>query len=309
MGYRRHQLRRGSGLWELADRQHGVVARAQLLDLGFHPQAIKHRVATGRLHPEMRGVYAVGRPRLTRHGRWMAAVLGCGPHAVLSHGSAAALWEIGRERYGRIEVSVPEHVLRRRSGIVVHRRSALVPADVTKRDRIPVTAPVCTLVDLAARLGREGLERAITESDKRDLIDPETLRSVLAELTGRRGVAAMRATLDRRTFVLTDTELERVFLPLARRAGLPLPQTQCVVNGFRVDFYWPDIGLVVETDGLRYHRTPAQQAADRVRDQAHAAAGLTPLRFTHAQVWYEPENVRATLAAVAARLLSARHVK
>jgi very-short-patch-repair endonuclease len=309
MGYRRHHLRRASGLWELADRQHGVVARAQLLDLGFHPQAIKHRVATGRLHPVMRGVYAVGRPHLTRHGRWMAAVLGCGPHAVLSHGSAAALWEIGRERYGRIEVSVPEHVLRRRSGIVVHRRAALVPADVTKRDGIPVTAPICTLVDLAVRLGRKRLERAIREADKRDLTDPEALRSALAELSGRRGVAALRATLDRRTFVLTDTELERRFLPLASRAGLPPPQTQCVVNGFRVDFYWPDIGLVVETDGLRYHRTPAQQAADRLRDQAHTAAGLTPLRFTHAQVWYEPENVRATLAAVAARLLSARHAK
>ena len=80
--------------------------------------------------------------------------------------------------------------------------------------------------------------------------------------------------------------------------GLPLPQTGSYVNGYKVDFYWPDLGLVVETDGLRYHRTPTQQARDRQRDQAHAAAGLTTLRFTHAQVRFEPEYVRKTLAAV-----------
>ena len=74
------------------------------------------------------------------------------------------------------------------------------------------------------------------------------------------------------------------------------------MNGFEVDFYWPDLGLVVETDGLRYHRTPAQQARDRLRDQTHAAAGLTALRFTHAQVAFEAAHVQAVLRAVAARL-------
>jgi very-short-patch-repair endonuclease len=75
-----------------------------------------------------------------------------------------------------------------------------------------------------------------------------------------------------------------------------------MVNGFRVDFYWPELGLIVETDGLRYHRTPAQQAADRVRDQAHTAAGLTPLRFTHAQVRYERRHVEETLRTISQRL-------
>ncbi|MGH2993007.1 MAG: DUF559 domain-containing protein [Solirubrobacterales bacterium] len=224
----------------------------------------------------------------------MAAVLSCGPRAVLSHGSAAALWEIGREMPGRIELSVPARARRRRSGIVAHRRAALTAEDVTEREGIPVTAPVCTMVDIAPRLGRRRLEAAINEADKRGLTDPEALRSAIADLSGRRGVAALRQTLERRTFVLTDSELERRFLPIARKAGLPVPQTQRMLNGFRVDFYWSDIGLVVETDGLRYHRTPAQQAADRVRDQAHTASGLTPLRFTHAQVQYEPAHVRAT---------------
>lgn len=69
-----------------------------------------------------------------------------------------------------------------------------------------------------------------------------------------------------------------------------------------MDFHWADLGLVVETDGLRYHRTPGQQARDRLRDQAHTRAGLTPLRFTHTRVRYEPDHVAATLGAVAARL-------
>jgi very-short-patch-repair endonuclease len=77
------------------------------------------------------------------------------------------------------------------------------------------------------------------------------------------------------------------------------------VNGFEVDFFWPDLGLVVETDGGAFHRTPAQQAADRRRDQTHTAAGLTPLRFTHGQVRYEPSYVGDTLTTVAGRLAPA----
>jgi hypothetical protein len=116
-------------------------------------------------------------------------------------------------------------------------------------------------------------------------------------------VRQLRELLDRRTFTLTDSELERRFLPLARAAGLGPPLTGAFVSGFKVDFFWRELGLVVETDGLRYHRTPAQQAKDRLRDQTHIANGLTVLRFTHAQVRFEPERVRATLASVARRLL------
>ena len=115
-------------------------------------------------------------------------------------------------------------------------------------------------------------------------------------------MVSLRRLLDRRTFRLTDSELERRFLRLVARTGLQPPVTGERVNGIKVDLLWPALGLVVETDGLRYHRTPAQQALDRARDQAHSAAGLTPLRFTHAQVRYEPERVVATLTAVAGRL-------
>jgi very-short-patch-repair endonuclease len=246
--------------------------------LGLNSDAIQHRIERRRLHQLQRGVYAVGRPELTREGSWMAAVLSCGPNAVLSHASAAALWEIRSAAPRRVEVSVPAHTSRRRPGIAVHRRANLDSLGLTRHRGIPVTTPVCTLIDLATRLAADELEAAINEADKRELTDPEALRAALAGQVGRPGAAILRRTLDRRTFTLTDSELERRFLPLARRAGLAPPLTQQWVNGFKVDFYWPELGLVVETDGLRYHRTPAQQTRDRLRDQAHAAAGLVPLR-------------------------------
>jgi very-short-patch-repair endonuclease len=231
----------------------------------------------------------------------MGAVLACGPRAALSHGSAAAQLGIGSER-GVVEVSVPANGSARVRGVRVHRRASLGPGDIVVRDGIPVTSPVFTLVDLATYLGRDRLEEAINEADKLDRVDPEALRVALEAMAPRPGVAPLRKVLDRRTFTLTDSELERRLLPIARRAGLPRPVAGQRVNGFKVDFYWPDLGLVVETDGLRYHRTPAEQARDRVRDQVHTAAGLTPLRFTRAQVRFEPRYVEATLAATAARL-------
>jgi very-short-patch-repair endonuclease len=282
--------------------RHGVVSRAQLLDLGLHPQSIKHRIRTGRLHPVAAGIYAVGRPDLTVNGRWMAALLSCGTSAVLSHDSAAGLWGIRPALASPAHISIPAHQARRRPGVVVHRRVTLAPGDVTEREGISVTTAICTLVDIAAQLGRAELERAINEADRRGLTDPEELRWALDRMSRRPGLARMRAVLDRSTFALTDSELERRFVPIARRAGLTRPETRRIVNGFRVDFYWPDLGLVVETDGLRYHRTPAQQARDRIRDQEHLAAGLTPLRFTHAQVRFESRYVGDILATVAKRL-------
>jgi hypothetical protein len=138
---------------------------------------------------------------------------------------------------------------RGRCGIIVHRRTTLAARDVTLRHAITVTTPICTLVDLATRLDRDQLEAAINEVDNRNLADPEALRSALDELTRRPGVRALRETLDRRTFSLTDSELERRFLPLARSAGLPPPQTGRYVNGFKVDFHWPDLSLVVSSRG------------------------------------------------------------
>jgi Transcriptional regulator, AbiEi antitoxin/Protein of unknown function (DUF559) len=288
--------------WALVARQHGVISRAQLLALGFSTEAIRWRIAKGRLHPVRRGVYAVGRPELSRMGELMAAVLACGDGAALSHFSAAELWGITEGRRPVIEISIPLPRDVHGDGLRMHRRSALLPKDLTEHDGIPVTTAIATVIDIAPRLTPRALERAINEADKLNLFTPDELRAELERIGPRPGIAAVRELLDRHAFLLTDSELERRFVPITERAGLPKPLTRQRVNGFRVDFHWPDLGLIVETDGLRYHRTPAQQARDRLRDQRHTAAGLTPLRFTHAQIRYEPGYVEATLRTVARRL-------
>jgi very-short-patch-repair endonuclease len=166
---------------------------------------------------------------------------------------------------------------------------------VTRQLGIPVTTPLRTLIDLATVVERDEMERAINQADASNLIRADSLREQLEQEDGP-GVPLVRDVLDRDTFALTDSELERRFLPIARRAGLPKPRTQAMVNGYRVDFYWPELELVVEVDGLRYHRTPQQQAQDLLRDHAHQEAGLTRCRFTYAQVAREPERVEAVLS-------------
>jgi len=239
----------------------------------------------------MRGVYAVGWPQLTRERRWMAAILACGEGAVLSHRSAAALWGIGGERSGRTDVSVRRRCELRRPGLRVRGRPSLRSADITAVDMIPVTAIARTLVDLATELPPRRLERAVNEADKRDLVDPEGLRAALDRFKGEPGAPTLRMLLDRRTFRLSDSDLEILFRPIAETAGLPPPLSKQIVNGWEVDFYWPDLDLVIETDGLRYHRTASTQTRDVRRDRAHALAGMTPLRVTHYEVKYERNHV------------------
>ncbi len=285
--------------------QHGVVARRQLLRLGFSPKEIERRIERRRLHPIARGIYVVGMPEGSPEGRWMAAVLACGPTAVLSHRSAGALFGIAEERPGVIEVSVRHRGKIARPGIKVRSRAALPSREVGTLNGIPVTSPLQTMIDLATVQGPKTLLRSINEADKLEVIAADELRIALEGYAGQPGVKALCALLDRDTFVLSDEELERLFLPLALGVGLSLPQTKIWLNGYEVDFFWPELKLVVETDGLRYHRTPLAQARDARRDQAHTAAGFSRLRFTHWQVRHEPEYVRRilrdTLASLSAR--------
>jgi very-short-patch-repair endonuclease len=246
-------------------------------------------------------VYAVGSPDLTELGRLMAAVLACGDGAVISHDSAPALYGI-LKRPPVIHLSVPSRNRSRPPGLRIHRRATLRPEDVTRHRGIPVTTPIATIVDLAATKPRGAIERLVSEADIAGLCTPEAIRAALDAMPRRPGCARLRELLDRHTFRLTRSELERLFLPLAEAAGVSRPLTRQIVNGFEVDFHWPALKLVVESDGLRYHRTAQQQTADMVREQHHTAAGLTCLRFSHWQIANEQAYVRATLAAVAARL-------
>lgn len=220
---------------------------------------------------------------------------------MLSHHSAAALWGIGKER-DAIDISVRRRCRHQRAGIHARSRPSLPLEDVASHRGIPVTRPARTLLDLATLLQPRALERAVNEADKLDLADPETLREELEGLAGAPGVRKLRRLLDRHTFRLSDSDLELLFRPIAKSAGLPQPLTKVWVNGYEVDFFWPELGLVVETDGLRYHRTSFTQTRDRLRDQTHTAAGLTTLRFTHYQVKYEPRHVKSVLKRTASHL-------
>lgn len=271
------------------------------MERGVTAKAITHRIRTGRLHRLGRGVYAVGRPEVDQYGQWMAAVLSCGRDALLSHRSAAALWGIAKHSSEiEIEVVVPGELRRRHPGVHLRRRVDLSAEHRREVSGIPVTDPVSTLVDLASCVVEWQVEKAISDADRLGLVDPVILRTEVEDLLPRPGMACLRRLLG--CDALTDTGLERKFLGIVREAGLPLPQTQAWVNGYRVDFHWPDLGLIVETDGWRHHRTSGEQATDHRRDQTHTKAGLTTLRFAEKQVRHEPRQVKATLSAVMRRL-------
>lgn len=236
----------------------------------------------------------------------MVAVLSCGEGALLSHRSAAALWGFGEEHPDYIDLSVDCHRSVRQAGVRVHDRAGLWNRDIGSRLGIPVTQPVRTFLDLATVTGPKTMERAINEADKLNVIDVNALRLALDDHPGQPGIRLLRHVLDQHTFRLSDDELERLFRPIANAAGLPVPLTKHMVDEFEVDFFWPDLGLVVETDGWRYHRTPSAQTRDALRFQTHTAAGLTPLRFSHHQVKYEPDHVLRILAKTAANLRARR---
>ena len=289
--------------WALVREQDGVIDWWQLREMGFSRHAIQQRIERARLHPLWRGVFAVGRPEVTERGRWRAALLATDAGdrdrergAALSHSSAAALFRwrdaLG-ERYCPAEpvhVSVPGE-RSRLEGIRCHRRTPMPETMVV--DGIRVTTPEWTLVDLAASIRPlEPLIRACNEADRVGLVDHDEFTTLVESLPGRRGIRKLRLLLG---IERTDSNLERRFLRLIDAANLPRPLTQQKILGFRVDFFWPEANLIVETDGLTYHRTPAEQAVDLKRAQVLTLAKYRVVRFTNAQVRLEPRGVIATM--------------
>lgn len=232
----------------------------------------------------------------------MAAVLAGGDDAALSHESAAALWGIRAGGLKPIHLSVTHDRRVRLKGIRPHRRNPM-PSTTTKRG-IPLTSPLFTLVDLAATLDSDPLEAATNDADRLNLIDPEELEHSLDQMPLFPGVGKLRSTLA--SYTRTDSNLERRFLAILRKHRIPLPATQEHLGPGRIDFHWPELNLVVETDGLTYHRTPMQQLEDRRRDQAHTKAGRTQLRFANLQIRQSPDEVVATLQSVVKRLAEQR---
>ncbi|MDX6691756.1 MAG: hypothetical protein QOG15_3213, partial [Solirubrobacteraceae bacterium] len=248
-----------------------------------------------------RGVYAVGPRRLTRAGRWMAAVLAVGPDAVVSHRSAGALWGmIGRDG-GDVEVSVHRE-LRDRAGICIH-LADLPPDEITVIDAIPVTTAARTLLDLAAVLTRPQLERALHEADIRRLWDVTGLHALLDRYPTRPGTPLLREILADHATV-SKPEFVRRFLAFLMDHDLPRPLVSRLIPDIgECDFVWPDARLIVELDGYATHGTRAQFERDRARDRAAQVAGWRVIRIT----WRQLRDEAGQLAADLRRLLDGPH--
>jgi hypothetical protein len=279
---------------ELATRQWGVVSRAQLVELGVSAAGVDRWVRAGRLHVVHRGVYAVGHRALRVEGRRLAAVLACGPGAVLSCRSAAAHWELLRTEQTRVDVTTPR-TRRAIPGIRLHRSRSLDARDTTTHEGIPITAIARTLLDLAATVRPDRLERALAQAERLQLYDHHAITEVLARSNGHRGRARLaRATAQEPK--LTRSELEARFLALVRRAGLPEPLANFILDApdhprLEVDFYFPTHNLVVQTDGWETHGTRAAFKSDRRTDAALTAAGYRVMRFTYDDVVYDQDTV------------------
>ncbi|MGZ6675468.1 MAG: type IV toxin-antitoxin system AbiEi family antitoxin domain-containing protein [Solirubrobacteraceae bacterium] len=268
---------------ELAVGQWGVVSVAQLRELGVGRSAITRRVNAGQLHRLHPGVYTLGHTALRAEGHRLAAVLACGPGAVLSHRSAASHWGLLRTDQTRIDVTAPRG-RHGAPGIRLHRSRSLDAQDTTHHGGIPITSVSRTLLDLASTARPSELERALAQTERLRLYDHRAIQATIARNNGHRGTQVLaRATS--RTPKWTKNEWEAEFLDLIRKAGLPEPQTN---DAFDVpdhghcepDYHWPEHRVIVETDGFETHGTRAAFHADRAKDAALTASSYRVLRFT-----------------------------
>jgi very-short-patch-repair endonuclease len=284
----------------LAERQHGVVSRSQLMQMGWSAGAIEKRVRAGRMHRLHAGVYLVGHRLISREGKWMAAVLASGSGTVLSYSSAAALWGIRPTSRTTIDVTVPHDT---RSSKLIHRHVSALPADeITVKGGIPVTTVPRTIFDLAATEPLDVVKALLREAEFRELHDRLSLWDLVERYPGRRGIRKVKAALE----ALKDEPLderksrfEERFSPFLGRHSLPRARyNQWILVGgkrFQVDCLWLDQRQVVELDGWEGHKTRTAFREDRARDRKLRVAGYGVTRLTWNQLDDEPEVVASDL--------------
>jgi very-short-patch-repair endonuclease len=269
-----------------------------LLDLGYSRTGIKRRLHKHRLHRVHRGVYAVGHTGLMARGRWMAAVLACGPGALLSHLDAGALRDLRRIGSGLVHVTaLGRHTI---PGIRCHYVRALHPDDADEIDGIPVTSLARTYLDLAEVISLPRLIEALEAGERQNKLDVGAIRALIARSPGRRGTRPLTDALEQ---VADDapwlqSEVERLFRDLIRGHGFPEPQYNVYVEGELADAVWTDHRLVVEVDGWAFHRGKRSFAEDRRRDRKLVKAGWRVVRFTADEVTHQPEAVAAELSGL-----------
>lgn len=285
----------------LAARQHGVVSRTQLLEMGVRAAQVAVRVRRHSLRLLQRGIYLVG-PLEVSGARLMSAVLCSGESAVVGHWSAAELWRI-REPSGTssaVDVIIAPGDRRRRPG-VRHHRMEIQRDEVTTIDAIPVTTPARTLYDLAGSISGRDLEQAVAESLARGVTDAVRIEAMAKRYRNRPAARRLMALLGAdHAPALTRSAAEEALLALIRRAQLPRPEMNVRVHGCEVDLFWRSERLIAEMDGFAFHGSRRSFEADRRRDATLAAAGMRVMRVTWRQLEKEPEAllVRLTQALV-----------
>jgi very-short-patch-repair endonuclease len=293
-------------LAQLAASQHGVVTLDQLRDLGLSARAVQHRAAKGRLHRLYRTVYAVGHERISPDGRALAAVLACGPRAVLCAKSGAALWTLRRTASAKWDVMTADRGRTAPEGIRLRRVRSLAGEEVTETRGVPVTTVARTLVDLAADLPVSAVALAINEAEVLGLFDLDEIIAVLEKANGRRGVRRFRAALAQSPPGRIRSPLEERFFTLVSSSDLIMPRFNATVRAgdrvFEVDAHWPRQKVIVELDGEAVHGTRRAFHADRARDLALAGEGYVVVRLTWSRVTHEGRAVIAELR----RLLALR---
>jgi very-short-patch-repair endonuclease len=284
----------------LAGRQHGVASKTQLLRLAVTEAEIRARITAGRLLPLYRGVYAVGHRALTQRGRELAAVLACGPEAVLSHRSAAGLWAL-LPSPKLVEVSAPRS-RHPRAGFTVHRTRLLHEDDRAVIDRIPVTSVARTIVDMAEALTDRRLAEVVHESEVQRVFDLRALDAAMARVPGRTGRHRLHRVLA--TYAeqprFSRREAERLFYELCHTYRLDPPRHGITIAGYEIDFFWPDLALAVEIDGGAVHRTRRAFQADRTRDRVLAAHGIQVVRITWDDLTRRPAELARQLKSIRA---------
>ena len=282
----------------IAGDQAGNVTRQQALAAGVSSRSIEARLRSGSLIRVHDGVYRVGHAAPSRRADCMAAVLACGERAGLSGRAAAHLMWLVRGELPPIEVSASRE--RNIEGVVVHRWRNFHASDLTSFYGIPVTTPARTLVDLARSSPPYELARAFHEAAIRFGTTAEDVELILDRMRTAKGAGKLRVAL-RGDVKMTASKLERIFLRLLRRAGLPLPEVNKRASGRLVDCRWPEHRLTVELDGYRYHATRHAWEADRKREREAYRRGDQFRRYTWDDVTLTPDVVLAELRPLLGR--------
>jgi very-short-patch-repair endonuclease len=295
----------------IAKLQRGLVSRAQMVAAGISDDAVDRLSRKSHLHRRHRGVYAVGHTAPAPLADETAALLACGDHAVLSHYTAALVHRLIPRGDGQIHVTIRGRHGPSPSGVKVHRTRSLSRGDVRPTQRLPVTSPLRTVFDLAATADLAIAERAAEEALTQRMLSEAQLRKRVADLNSRGRRTRVRAMLDAfKEPGITKSKAERRFRSLLRAAQLPQPQTNVWLHGYSVDCYWPELGIVVEVQGYRFHSGRRAFERDTRKAAKLTAAGLGVSYVTWLQMENEPfavvGRVAQTLAQAAARATARR---